>query len=175
MQRPALTDKLLFLIKWLFEQSATENNHQLYYDWPSIHNSILKICSKFQVPSVHFSEVNDLLDEHWVKNVQSKNILCVALWSRKWLWNGSKYWSWRSLRRHDLISQAMSVGRVSKTWVPLSCQEVQASCFKLPCFRHSDARQIGRITQMMYKCNDGATMALLAGSLQQACGIASGV
>ena len=102
MQRPALTDKLLFLIKWLFEQSATENNHQLYYDWPSIHNSILKICSKFQVPSVHFSEVNDLLDEHWVKNVQSKNILCVALWSRIWLWNGSTYWSWRSLRRHDL-------------------------------------------------------------------------
>ena len=36
------------------------------------------------------------------KMCKEKKILCVALWSRIWLWNGSTYWSWRSLRRHDL-------------------------------------------------------------------------
>ena len=49
------------------------NIHQLCY-WPTIHNSISKFCPKFQVISSHFFEVNELLDEHWAKIVQSENI-----------------------------------------------------------------------------------------------------
>ena len=41
---------------------------------PTIHNSISKICPKFQVISSHFFEVNELLDEHWQKIVQSEII-----------------------------------------------------------------------------------------------------
>ena len=38
------------------------------------HNSILKICPKYQVLSSHFSEVNELLNVHWAKIVLSENI-----------------------------------------------------------------------------------------------------
>ena len=31
---------------------------------------VLKVCPKFKFSCSHFSEVNDLLDEHWAKNVQ---------------------------------------------------------------------------------------------------------
>ena len=37
----------------LIEQSVFVNNHLLCY-WPTIHNSLLKICPKFQVLSSHF-------------------------------------------------------------------------------------------------------------------------
>ena len=37
-----------------------------------------KICPKFQVPSFHFSEVDDLLNEHWVRNLQRENILLCS-------------------------------------------------------------------------------------------------
>ena len=48
--------------------SATENNHLLCY-WPKIHNLIPKICL-----SLHFSEVNNMLNENWAKNVLWENI-----------------------------------------------------------------------------------------------------
>ena len=54
--------------------STFVNNNLLYYQ-PTIHNSILKICPKFQVLSSHFSEVDELLDEHWMKIVLNENIL----------------------------------------------------------------------------------------------------
>ena len=57
----------------LFEQSSCVNIHLLCY-WPTIHNLISKICPKFQVISSHFFEVDELLDEHWVKIVQSEKI-----------------------------------------------------------------------------------------------------
>ena len=58
----------------IFEQSAFVNIHLLCH-WPTIHNSISKICPKFQVISSHFFEVDELLNEHWAKIVQSENIL----------------------------------------------------------------------------------------------------
>ena len=42
--------------------------------WPTIHNSIWKICPKFQAISSHFFGVDELLDEYWAKIVQSENI-----------------------------------------------------------------------------------------------------
>ena len=48
-----------------------KHNHLLCY-WPTIYNSIPKICPKFQVLSSF--ELDELLDEHWAKIVQSKNI-----------------------------------------------------------------------------------------------------
>ena len=42
--------------------------------WPTTHNSIWQICPKFQVISSHFFKVDELLDEHWAKIVQSENI-----------------------------------------------------------------------------------------------------
>ena len=42
--------------------------------WQTIHKSILKICPKFEVLSSHFSEVNELFNEHWAKIVPSENI-----------------------------------------------------------------------------------------------------
>ena len=57
-----------------FYQSAFVNIHLLCY-WPTIHSSISKICPNFQVISLHFFEVNELLDEHLAKIVQSENIL----------------------------------------------------------------------------------------------------
>ena len=44
-----------------FEQSVFVNNHLLCY-WPTIHNLISKICSKFQVLRFHFFKVDDLHD-----------------------------------------------------------------------------------------------------------------
>ena len=46
-------DKLRFSIWRFFEQSSFVNIHLLCY-WPTIHNSISKICPKFQVISSHF-------------------------------------------------------------------------------------------------------------------------
>ena len=62
-----------FLFEDFFGQSAFVNNHLLCY-WPTIHNLISKICPEFQVISSHFFEVDELLDEHWVKIVQSEKI-----------------------------------------------------------------------------------------------------
>ena len=73
--------ELRFSIWRFFEQSVFENNHLLCY-WPTIHNSIPKICPRFQVISSHLSEVNELLDEHWAKIVRTgKNPIpiCVTL------------------------------------------------------------------------------------------------
>ena len=47
-----------------FLRSSFVNIHLLCY-WPTIHNSISKICPKFQVISSHFFKVDELLDEHW--------------------------------------------------------------------------------------------------------------
>ena len=55
-------DELWFSIWRFFEQSVFVNIHLLWY-WPTIHNSILKICPKFQVISSHSFEVDELLDE----------------------------------------------------------------------------------------------------------------
>ena len=66
-------DELRFSIWRFFEQSAFANFHLLCY-WPTIHNSITKICPKFQVFSSHFFEVDELLDEQWAKIVQSEKI-----------------------------------------------------------------------------------------------------
>ena len=49
-----------------FEQSSFVNIHLLCY-WPTIHNSISKICPKFQVISFRFFKVDELLNEHWAK------------------------------------------------------------------------------------------------------------
>ena len=65
--------ELRFSIWRCFKQSAFVNNRLLYY-WPTMHNSISKICPKFQVHSSHFFEVDELLDEYWEKIVQSENI-----------------------------------------------------------------------------------------------------
>ena len=53
--------------------NAFVNNHLLCF-WLTIHNSISKICPKFQVLSSHFFEVDELLDEHWAKIVRSEYI-----------------------------------------------------------------------------------------------------
>ena len=66
-------DELQFSIWRFFEQIVFVNNHLLCY-WPTIHNSISKICPKFQNPSSHFFEVDELFDEQWAKIVQSENI-----------------------------------------------------------------------------------------------------
>ena len=65
--------ELRFWILWSFELSDLVNNHLLCYR-PTSHLAISKICPKFQVISSHFFEVNELLDEHWAKIVQSENI-----------------------------------------------------------------------------------------------------
>ena len=64
-------DRLQFLNWRFFEQFAFVNNHLLCY-WPTIHNSISKICPKFQVLSSHFLEVDELLDEYCAKNLKSE-------------------------------------------------------------------------------------------------------
>ena len=64
-------DELRFSIWRFFEQSSFVNIHLLCY-WPTIHNSISKICPKFQVISSHFFEVDELLNEHWAKIVWSE-------------------------------------------------------------------------------------------------------
>ena len=67
-------DILWFLI-WNFlqvEQPTLVNNYLLCC-WPTFHNSIWKICPKFQVLISHFFKVNELY-EHWAKIVQSENI-----------------------------------------------------------------------------------------------------
>ena len=72
-------DELRFSIWRFFEQSSFVNIHLLCY-WPTIHNSISKICPKFQVLSSHFFKVNELLNEQWVKIVLRENIstpICV--------------------------------------------------------------------------------------------------
>ena len=63
-------DKLRFSIWRFFERFV----FVLLCYWPTIHNLISKICPKFQVISSHFFEVDELLDEHWAKIVQSENI-----------------------------------------------------------------------------------------------------
>ena len=55
---------------WRFsEQFFFVNNHLQCY-WPIIHNSISKICPKFQVLGFHFFKV----DEQWAKIVLIENI-----------------------------------------------------------------------------------------------------
>ena len=56
-----------FLLKDFFSNLFTKN-HQLCC-WPIIQNLILQICTVFQVLRFHFSEVNELLYEHWAKFV----------------------------------------------------------------------------------------------------------
>ena len=51
---PALTGRASIFDLKIFEQSAFVNNHLLCY-WPTIHNSISKICLKFQIISSTFS------------------------------------------------------------------------------------------------------------------------
>ena len=64
----------LWFSSWrCFEQSAFVNNSLLCY-WPTIHNSISKICPKFQALSSHLFKVDELLDEHWEKLVRSENL-----------------------------------------------------------------------------------------------------
>ena len=53
------------------QQSTNENNHLPCY-WPTIHNSISKICPKFQVLSSRFSQVDELLDAYWAKLCEEK-------------------------------------------------------------------------------------------------------
>ena len=64
---------LWFSIWRYFEQLVFVNNHLLCY-WPTIRNSIWKICPELQVLSSHFFEVDELLDEEWAEIVQSENI-----------------------------------------------------------------------------------------------------
>ena len=68
-------DKLRFStrISRFFEQSSFVNIHLLCY-WPTIHNSISKICPRFQAINSHIFEIDELLNEHWAKIVQSENI-----------------------------------------------------------------------------------------------------
>ena len=66
-------DKLWFSVERFFEQYATKNKHLLCY-WPIIKNSISKIYLEFQVLNSHFSDVDELLDQHWAKIVQKENI-----------------------------------------------------------------------------------------------------
>ena len=85
MQRLALTGLASTFNSKIFEQSAwipssaTHKNH-LLCQWPMIHNSISKICPKFQVLNSQFSQSvssqfaeNKLLDEHWAEIVQREN------------------------------------------------------------------------------------------------------
>ena len=55
------------------EQYCFVNIHLLCYR-PTIHNSISRICPKFQVVSSHLFEVDELLDELWAKIARSENI-----------------------------------------------------------------------------------------------------
>ena len=59
--------------KDFFQQSATQTNNLLCY-WPTINNSIWKICPKFQVFIFRFSEVVELTYEHWAKKLLWENI-----------------------------------------------------------------------------------------------------
>ena len=63
---PALTGQAFIFNLKIFEQFVFVHNHLFCYQ-PTIHNSILKICPKFQVLSSHFFKVNELLDEQWAK------------------------------------------------------------------------------------------------------------
>ena len=73
-------DKLWFSIWRFFEQSTFVNNRQLCY-WLTIHNSISKICPKFQVLSSQFFKVNELFNEHWAKIVRKwKNSNVCRMW-----------------------------------------------------------------------------------------------
>ena len=54
-----------------FEQFSFVNNRLLCY-WPTIHNSISKICPTFQVISTHFFEVDEVLNEHSAKIVRNE-------------------------------------------------------------------------------------------------------
>ena len=97
MWRPSLTGHTSIFLQIerfcrYFEQSTFVNNH-LLCNWPTLRDSISKICPKFQVLSAHFSEQDYLLDEHWAKIVQSKNISipiyvqcndCIALNNMYW-------------------------------------------------------------------------------------------
>ena len=66
-------DELRFSI-WRFpEQFVFVNNYLLCY-WPTIFNSISKICPEFQFIGSRFFEVDELLDEQWAKIVRSENI-----------------------------------------------------------------------------------------------------
>ena len=68
--------KLQFLIWRFSEQFFFVNNHLQCY-WPTIHNSISKICPKFQLlgsNSLEVDEHHELLDEKWAKIVLTENI-----------------------------------------------------------------------------------------------------
>ena len=84
-------DKPWFSIQRFFEQSATQKNHLLCYQIV-IHNLIWKICPKFKVPSPHFSEDNELLNEHRAfarennfnsSLYQCNNMHLIESWERK--------------------------------------------------------------------------------------------
>ena len=65
MKRPVLTGQASIFNFNFFEKSVTQNN--LFCCLPIIFNLILKISPKFQGHSSHFSEVNELLNEHFAK------------------------------------------------------------------------------------------------------------
>ena len=69
--------KLLLLIQRFFEQYLSENIIHFVIDQPST-----ALCTKLQVLSSDFSEISDLLNEHWPKNVPKESRstpICVWL------------------------------------------------------------------------------------------------
>ena len=90
-------DELQFSIWILFGESAFVIIHLLCY-WPTIHYLILKICPKYQVISSHFFKVNDLLNEHCAKIVQSENISTpIYVECDKMYWSKvcvQEFWYW---------------------------------------------------------------------------------
>ena len=79
-------DELRFWIWRFYEHSAFVNNHLLCY-WPTIHNSISKICPKFQVLSSHFFEDSMSSEQKLCKvkifQVQSESMLNVMTYIDK--------------------------------------------------------------------------------------------
>ena len=66
----------------MIEQYAAENNHLMRYCL-TIHKSRAKICPALQVLTFHFSQVDDLLDEHSQKCAKKKMFQLQSLYNAK--------------------------------------------------------------------------------------------
>ena len=72
---PTFTRRASIFDLKIFEQSSCVNIHLLCY-WPTIHNSISKICPQFQVISSHFFAIRGINQRFAFKN---SRISCLAL------------------------------------------------------------------------------------------------
>ena len=98
---------------------------------------ILRTCPAFQVPSSHFSEFDDLLNEHWAKmcedivvqlqsmlNENHYEIICIDTRSLayKKIIKGFKIFSFsRSIRTYGLVAKTSSSESGDMCLIPAGC------------------------------------------------------